>query len=307
MHRQATLLLALTGFVHAEAVQHTFEFHNGFWVNLHHTLYQQASGIKAGRTPNLSTLSPAEAAIWNEALNYYERDVINHDLLDIQMTLTNRTMAAAGNGALLKPADGADPVIRILEKAAPIYRAHWWIEHDRKNREWIDRVTPLIAQHEDTLRPALSRAYNASWPKRRIHVEMSYYTTGNSAYTSLGPTLITISSWSQRNEGPAALETIFHEAGHSLIHKVQAELDDAAKRRGRKPVNEDLWHAVLFYTSGELIRRQVPELIPYAEKYQMWEKTWPNILPVLEKDWKPFLDGRARFKPSLDRLVADCP
>ena len=58
-----------------------------------------------------------------------------------------------------------------------------------------------------------------------MRVEMSYDTTGKSAYTSVRPTLITVSSWSRRNEGPAGLETIFHEAGHSLIQRMRDEID----------------------------------------------------------------------------------
>jgi hypothetical protein len=196
-------------------------------------------------------------------------------------------------------------VIRALERAAPIYRAHCRTEHNSRNQEWIDQVTPLIARYEKTLRPALAHAYHVRWPNGRIRVEMSYYTTGAAAYTSLGPTLITISSWSQRNQGSAGVETIFHEAGHSLVQKVRDEIGAAENRSGKKLSHQDLWHAVMFYTTGELVRQQLPEVIPYAIKYGMWEKNWPNTLPVMEEDWKPFLDGRGRFRDSIDRLVAD--
>jgi hypothetical protein len=149
----------------------------------------------------------------------------------------------------------------------------------------VDRSDqPLIGEYEKALKPALSHAYNTPWPKGRIRVEMSYYTTGSSAYTSLQPTLITISSWSARNVGPAGLETIFHEAGHSLVQKVVDEIGAAEGRRGRKLANQNLWHGIIFYTTGELVQRQLPTLVPYAIKYGMWDKDWPGSLPVLEKD-----------------------
>src|ERR1700684_1883506 len=68
-----------------------FEFHSGFWVNLHHTLYQEAKfgpspGSPTGsdndkapgkNRPTLksspttkSALTPAEQRAWNEALSY---------------------------------------------------------------------------------------------------------------------------------------------------------------------------------------------------------------------------------------------
>lgn len=157
--------------------QTTFEFHNGFWVNLHHTLYNQASGRKAGRSPNLAA-----------ALDFYERNLIVQDLLALPMIRINMALAVAGES--LQASVAPKPVIDTLEQAAPVYRAHWWPEHHRKNAQWIENVTPLVAQHEKNL-------------KNRIRVEMSYYTTGKSAYTSLWPTLITISQLesAQRRRG----------------------------------------------------------------------------------------------------------
>ena len=79
-----------------------FEFHSGFWVNLHHTLYQEAKfgSLQDGSTaadndktssknrPTLKTspgakspLTPAEQRAWNEALSYYAANYIDKDLL----------------------------------------------------------------------------------------------------------------------------------------------------------------------------------------------------------------------------------
>ena len=79
-----------------------FEFHSGFWVNLHHTLYQEAkfgasqdSSTAADNDkapgknrPTLKTspgakspLTPAEQRAWNEALSYYAANYIDKDLL----------------------------------------------------------------------------------------------------------------------------------------------------------------------------------------------------------------------------------
>jgi hypothetical protein len=134
---------------------------------------------------------------------------------------------------------------------------------------------------------------------------MSYYTTGASAYTSLWPTIVTISSWSRRNEGPAGLETLFHEAGHCLIQKVQDEIRRAEKRQGKQLSRQKPWHAVIFYSTGEVVRQYLPAVVPYAIKYGLWESELTGFLPVMEKDWKPFLDGSGRFKDAIDRIVAD--
>lgn len=305
MNRFAVLFLLMKAAALGQAGQTTFEFHSGFWVNLHHTLYNTSAGKKVGRAPNLSAFSPAETAAWNDAVAYYDRNLVDHDFLEYSMIRINSALAAAADKASLRGSDVPAPLIRVLEEAAPVYRARLWEDHDRKNREWIDQVSPLIAKYESILKPALAHAYDSPWPRERIRVEMSYYTTGASAYTSIGPTLVTISSWSQRNQGPAGLETIFHEAGHGLVQKIRDEISAAEKRSGRKLAHDDLWHAMMFYTTGTIVRQQVPEITPYALKYGMWEHNWPDTLPVLDKDWQPFLDGKARFKEAIDRVVAD--
>lgn len=290
-----------------QATQTTFEFHSGIWVNLHHTLYNHAAGIKSERLPDLAALSPAETSAWNQALEFYGRSLVNHDLLETSMARMNQTLALAGNAPTPQAPELSKDLARILESAATIYRAHWWADHDSKNREWISSVSPLVAKYEGVLKPALARVYDTPWPKGPVRVEVSYYVTGNSAYTSLNPTLITVASGSQRNQAPAALENVFHEAGHALVQKAFAEIAKDEKSLKKELKYRDLWHALIFYTTGELVRKQLPDLEPYATKYGLWESSWPQLLPVMEKDWKPYLDGKSTFKDAIKQLVADSP
>lgn len=302
-----TAALLTPGWAVELPTQTTFEFHVGLWVNLHHTLYNHAAGIKSGRPPDLSSLSAVEADTWNRALQFYGRSLINHDLLEASMVRINRALALAGNSEDLRQSALSKDMAQILEAAAPVYRAHWWAEHDRMSREWESRMTPRIAEHEKTWRPALTRAYDTPWPKVPIRVEVSYYVTGSAAYTAVDPPLITISSGSQRNQIPAALENIFHEAGHALVQKVFAEIARNEKSLKKDLKYRDLWHALVFYTTGEIVRKQVPELEPYAARYGLWENDWTGILPLMEQDWKPFLEGKAAFKDAIKQLVADSP
>lgn len=74
-----------------------FEFHSGFWMNLHHMLYQEAKqrlspsehpqpGKYAHSVIDLSStarpvLNPLEQRAWNDAVNFYATNYANHDLL----------------------------------------------------------------------------------------------------------------------------------------------------------------------------------------------------------------------------------
>src|SRR5882762_6419921 len=76
-----------------------FEFHSDFWVNLHHTLYQEAKfrtsttaqgsdrdKASSKNRPTLKSsnpkapLTPAEQRAWDEALNYYSANYTDKDL-----------------------------------------------------------------------------------------------------------------------------------------------------------------------------------------------------------------------------------
>jgi hypothetical protein len=233
--------------------------------------------------------------------------VVNHDLLETAMVRINQALSLAGSAPTPQAPELSKDLARVLESAAPVYRARWWADHDRNNREWISSVTPLIAKYENALRPALSHAYDTPWPKAPIRIEVSYYVPGNSAYTALDPPLITISSGSQRNSGSSAIENIFHEASHVLVQKAFTEIAKDEKALKKELKYRDLWHALVFYTTGKLVKAQVPELEPYATKYGLWESAWPGVLPIMEKDWKPFLEGTGTFKDTIKQLVADSP
>src|SRR5690349_23290506 len=76
----------------AVAADHYFEFHSGFWINLHLFLYEEASVRSAspGRRREAeatsdSTISAAlggdEKASWDAAVTYYQANLISLDLL----------------------------------------------------------------------------------------------------------------------------------------------------------------------------------------------------------------------------------
>jgi hypothetical protein len=90
----------------------------------------------------------------------------------------------------------------------------------------------------------------------------------------------------ERHQGPAALESIFHEAGHALIFPPHRELRTALEEAG-KPGHDDLWHALLFFTAGEVVKRQ----------------PGPD-LPLLEKHWTAVLDGEVTPSERVKALVA---
>ena len=295
-----------------------FDFHSGFWINLHHFLYEEAASQDVGPRPTrsepLSTadrtivaaLSPDEQQVWSSAIAYYKAHFLERDLLtnDAMRLLKNRLEDSEAAPTLAR--SRIDPGLAgVLNRAAPVYRAHWWREHDRANHAWIDAVSPLIDQHGKALSEQLSAAFAAPWPGRPIRVDVVAYANWAGAYTTLLPSRITISSVDSRNQQIAALEVLFHEASHTLIEGVGGTLiRDFAARKKSAP--RDLWHALLFFTVGFYVQRIYPDYVPYADSNHLWERGFS--LPfhdVLAADWQPHLEGEKSLAQAISDLAAD--
>jgi hypothetical protein len=272
-----------------------FEFHSGFWVNLHHFLYEQATA----KPP-----SPDGPPDWQAALAYYRRAVVNQDLLSESALQVNNRLSDSESATSLKNSGLPAEFIAVLEGAAPVYRARWWPDHDRGNRVWIQTVTPLVSKYSEALKRELAAVYATDWPAAPIRTDVTEYASYAGAYTTLEPTHITVSSVNPGNQGDAALEILFHEASHSLVAKLRNTLSTEVRAENKLYPYRDFWHAVLFYTTGEVVRRHLEGYSPYAVKNGLYARAWPGVPEILDTNWKPYLDGKIDMITGVHRIVA---
>jgi len=72
-------------------------------------------------------------------------------------------------------------------------------------------------------------------------------------------------------------------------------LDDAATKAGT-PLPPDLWHVVLFYTTGDTVRRVLadagtPDYRPMV--YGIHERgAWTEFREPIETTWLPYVEGK---------------
>ena len=301
--------------------QDIFDFHSGFWMNLHHFLYQQALAQKAGRegrpirgageVVSVEALNDEEKRVWATALESYQKNWVGRNLgFDNDLININYRLAELEKQTTLKQSGLPDELIVALEQAAPMYRTHWWKEHDRVNRSWIAEVASLVRKHGRILSEQLATAYREPWAKGLVRVEVSIYASWAGAYTTLDPTLITISSANAGYQGLAALEMVFHEASHAMINAVTKGIENECAAQG-KQVPRDLWHVTLFYTAGEFVKRALAEngrrdYDPYANKQGLYQRApnWRQYQQLMEKHWQPYLDGKSDFAQALKQMVA---
>ena len=267
------------------------------------SFFRGAVAQPADDTTTSLKLGPEEAEDWNIALAYYRKQFEGKDLLDRDMAVIKNALADAGSEPSLESTGLDGELVDALETAAPVYRDAWWAAHDRSNRSQIDRLVPLIARHEGRLRVRLAEIYRTEWPDTRIQTDVVFHANWAGAYTTLYPTRITISSEDAGESPLESLEILFHEASHALIDKVRASISQRTRSLGKLLPRKSLWHAVLFYSTGEIVRGRIPGYTPYALKHGLWERVWPDHLGVLEREWKPFLDGDLDFEAAIEALV----
>jgi len=340
-----------------------FELHSGFWLNLHHTLYQQArqqrgappvSGTaKAGKSakPTLQTapaaktpLTAAEQRAWDEAVFYYAANYADKDLLfNTELILLKNQLGDFEtcdelSGAKKKTCDAGLPakLTRTLEAAAPVYRAHYWPADDRANRAWVRRVAPLVTEQGVGISHRLADIYQTRWPTEKIRVDVARFANSAGAYTTLDPLRVTISSTDPRNQDAAALEVLFHEASHGIAQPVEQAIVRECRQR-EKPIPRDLWHALIFYTTGEVIKpildaepdpgngavpnsadpaaprdaaadpranSQNSQYTPYAKREGLYQRGWDSYLQLLTLYWQPYLDGKVTFDNAIAHIVS---
>lgn len=301
-----------------------FALYSSFWVNLHHVLYEQArlrterpivrsqsdAAKKGGATLALDVLTEQERRDWNSAVDEYEIKIAPHDLLfDQDMVLMNDRLAEMGDNETAEATGFIPGIVAALAKAAPVYRAHWWPEDDRANREWINAVAPLVEDLGASISHRLSSIYRTPWPKGAIHVDVCVYAGVFGGYTTLEPLHITVSSHDPRNQGLAAFELLFHEASHGLADPVRDALDREFQAQA-KPIPRDLWHALLFYTTGEVVRHMLLDTghesyKTYAEQNHLYERDWQTYQKALDRDWQPYLNHSSDFSTAIKRLASD--
>jgi hypothetical protein len=334
-----TLLLAIAMSVPAEAAPApaetlqgeaqyanlpVFELHSGFWINLHHMLYGQARASRDGRgLPSVAAgttrRTPNEELAWDNAVAYYAANYVDKDLLfNTELILLKNQLGDFEqcdelSGSKRKTCDAGLPpkLTQVLNAAAVVYRAHEWPDHDRANRRWIAGVSPLVRDKGVELSQHLAEIYQTRWPKQRIRVDVSAYANYAGAYTTLDPLRVVISSTDPRNQGTSALEVLFHEASNGIAEPVQLAINRECRQRD-KAIPRDLWHALVFYTTGEVIKPIMQGLtgdakeayMPYAVRERLYQRGWDEYLKLLERYWQPYLDGSVTFDDAIAHMVS---
>lgn len=291
-----------------------FVFQNSFWLNLHQFVRGEVYRRNAKITPGLdpATLDEKDRAAWTGALDAYEDLAKRNLIFDETLRGVANTLATVGNADRLPDAIVGASTTAALNAAAPIYRARIWPVRQRDNDLWIASATRLLEQHEAAMAPSVALAYQIPWPNQPILVDAVGECGPASAITHDGPPGFAAhtqaSAASPRNTGDAPLELLIHEAAHAdgVQDRIIAMIAGAAAKQ-KLQAPQDLWHAVIMFTSGTLAHRELARTgaepyVPYAYRYNQYT---PKERSALERDWGPYLDGKMSREEALEKLVRE--
>jgi hypothetical protein len=310
-----TFLLAAALVAQASTPIFRFET-DGFWLNLHHYLYvlgrierkmpdikrEAVAGAPADEAAGLKTLSEEDQKAWREAVAAYAAGLSAMDtVLDATLVEVTNQLKRANND---RPASALkiDPAIAaVLDRAAPIYRRGWWTRHRDSNRAWLSDMQEPVKRYGPQVLAYVTRAYQEPWEQGGYPVNVAAFSNWAGAY-STSFNLLVVASMHPGNKGIHGFEITFHEAMHQWDEEIDARLLRLSKTHGLK-FNDLLSHAMIFYTTGEAVRRVVPTHTPYAELAGIWKGRMGAFKPALDAHWKPYLDGEGTLESALLALL----
>jgi hypothetical protein len=315
-NRISAAILSIPGADEAAAGEvAALRFYSSFWINLHHTLFAAAWARRpdAGTPAALAQRFPVpldapmtaeEAAAWQHAIEFYDREVASRDLLFGRGMEAMKLAIVSGN--LATGAVGKD-LQSVLEGAAPVYRRHFWPGQDGANRAWIETATSRVRSIAPQVIPRLEKLYGTKWFSSPVRVDVVWVGSRQGAYTTIGPPPhITISSGQLESSPWSAPEIVFHEASHLLVDPLRTAL--AAALGNRLNDHGQLWHVVQFYITGavvqDVLRQRGIEYDPYLYSTGLFDRAWGRYRKVVEENWRPYVDGSLTRDEAIARTVA---
>ncbi len=278
------------------------------WVNLHQRLLHEVRF----KTAPPAALSGDDLSKWRKVVETYRvflgkrHPIFNTELVQLNAALSKTSTSKLPDSIPLAAS-------KALEAAMPLYRAVQWEEDDRANRFWIAVTEPMLVSAAEELADAHAKAYATPFPTRilvdvsPLAWEFGAYTVGQGEYAH-----VVISSTDRGYQGFAALEMLMHEPSHAIVASddtgaIGADLKRATDALGMRPM-ANLWHAILFYTSGELTRRSLAKR--GVSDYQpniigMYERGYRGYRQSLETHWQAYLDGKVSREVAIRQILIE--
>lgn len=331
--RRLLLILLLTqtiGISHntlaQEAETQYFSFHSDFWVNLHHFLYEKASGqeLRKLSEDGLAFLDIGEDAVF-EKLDQDEKAAIDNALDYYRESLIGKSLIGQGDISLWLQKQDEEGLIRdtlfssrytiLLNTVSKVYREHFWPIHLLQNQNILKEQIETITRFESEIMTRMEALAVYTWPIDRIRIDLTAYGNWAGAYTFIYPTPnVFISTLDPASKTSGFIETVFHESSHVLFSResgFRSRIFFMSKELEME-FPKHLWHASLFYLCGRAVQDALAE-IGIDHSMIMYERNvfskyhTPEFKRLLEEYYQGKIDMENTIKDllSTDSVTAD--
>ena len=283
-----------------------YRLQSNFWVNLHQRLLYEARF----KEPPPKSLTPEEGAIWEVAVGAYREFLGNRSpIFDRELIAMNAALSATRGDKL--PETIPKPAREALLKTMSLYKKDQWPRDDLANRFWISVAEPMLASTVAELLAAHEKAYGMPFPKH-ILVDVAAFGWEFGAYTVGDAESVhcVIQSNDPASQGYSALESLMHEPAHGIVEAeagaIGADLASAARKLNLKP-RHNLWHALLFFTAGDLTRRALaPRGVDYKPLIYwggFFDRQFAGFKEPLETYWRAYLEGTMPRAEAMEKIL----
>ena len=242
-----------------------FEFHNDYWINLHHFLYQRASGSQVRKLaedgyelPDIGedavVLTEKDQVVFDHTIQYYSDSLasknLRRDLGDLRIWFQTQS-----GTKVITDTSFSKQYTDLLNGVSVIYKRHYWPIHKQHNERIIAQHIDALSQFEDEVIAKMETLAEYKWPDvDKVRVDLTAYANYAGAYTAARPQMnIVISTIDPLNNTSSFIETVYHEGSHLLFNyqdsPFRGAIYDKAEELGME-FPRGLWHAAMFYLSG---------------------------------------------------------
>ncbi len=247
-----------------------FSFHNNYWINLHHFLYQKASGnqlakllqdgnemLVIGEKAVEESLNRKQRSFLDSAIAYYKDSVIQKGLL---RGLGNERYWLQRQNGPVAVVDSmvSQEFVDALNLVSKTYMETYWPVHKKHNQKVAQHQIDKVRKLETTILPRMERLSLTPWPDReKVRVDLTVYANYAGAYTPTKPIFnVLVSTIDPKSYGPDFLETIFHEGSH-LLFRYESDWRESIFQNYesgnyKMKFPRHLWHVSLFYLCGQV-------------------------------------------------------
>lgn len=261
-----------------------FMFHNNYWMNLHHFLYQKASGnqlsklqqdgnemLVIGEKAVEAALSSQQRSDLDSTIDFYKNNLIHKGLLRGLGKERYWLQQQIGYMAVTDSTVSSE-FVNVLNNVSKTYRETYWPIHKKHNEEILEHQILNIRKLEESIIPRMESLSLTPWPSgKRVRVDLTAYANYAGGYTPTRPIFnIIISTIDPRVYSSDFLETIFHEGSHLLFRYGSPWRESIFKNFEagdyKMKFPRHLWHISLFYLCGEVCTEEFEKIgIPNYE------------------------------------------